>query len=257
MPLTTRSRRGAFEAEKPIRCEHCGAMRPPRKVVREDGTPVEFNGIPAFWGHEDCGCPGAVAEREAIAEAERHKAAKEQAEAKERAIERAGIPLRYRDAAHPYAAKMAALASEGQGFYIFGPNGTYKTTLAMAAALQLIETGRRVMAVATYDLMDAMRSRKDEDRALFERAAGCDVLILDDLGKEASNTAYACERLFAIIDKRDKAMLPTIVTSNYRLSEIAKNITEGAVGVAIASRLASSCKQVPLEGPDRRLNGQD
>ena len=127
----------------------------------------------------------------------------------------------------------------------------------MAAALQLIETGRRVMAVATYDLMDAMRSRKDEDRALFERAAGCDVLILDDLGKEASNTAYACERLFAIIDKRDKAMLPTIVTSNYRLSEIAKNITEGAVGVAIASRLASSCKQVPLEGPDRRLNGQD
>ena len=152
---------------------------------------------------------------------------------------------------------MAALASEGQGFYIFGPNGTYKTTLAMAAALQLIETGRRVMAVATYDLMDAMRSRKDEDRALFERAAGCDVLILDDLGKEASNTAYACERLFAIIDKRDKAMLPTIVTSNYRLSEIAKNITEGAVGVAIASRLASSCKQVPLEGPDRRLNGQD
>ena len=83
------------------------------------------------------------------------------------------------------------------------------------------------------------------------------MLILDDLGKEASNTAYACERLFAIIDKRDKAMLPTIVTSNYRLSEIAKNITEGAVGVAIASRLASSCKQVPLEGPDRRLNGQD
>lgn len=176
MPLTTSSKRGAFEAEKPIRCEHCGAMRPPRKVVREDGTPVEFNGIPAFWGHEDCGCPGAVAEREAIAEAERRKAAKEQAEAKERAI---------------------------------------------------------------------------------ERAAGCDVLILDDLGKEASNTAYACERLFAIIDKRDKAMLPTIVTSNYRLSEIAKNITEGAVGVAIASRLASSCKQVPLEGPDRRLNGQD
>ena len=113
MPLTTSSRRGAFEAEKPIRCEHCGAMRPPRKVVREDGTPVEFNGIPAFWGHEDCGCPGAVAEREAIAEAERRKAAKEQAEAEKRAIERAGMPLRYRDAAHPYAAKMAALSVAG------------------------------------------------------------------------------------------------------------------------------------------------
>ena len=26
MPLTTSSRRGAFESEKPIRCEHCGAV---------------------------------------------------------------------------------------------------------------------------------------------------------------------------------------------------------------------------------------
>ena len=140
----------------------------------------------------------------------------------------------------------------------YGPSGTGKTTLAMAAGLLLIEAGRKVFAVSTYDLMDAMRSRKAEEREVFDRAASCGVLILDDLGKEASNTAYACERLFAIIDKRDKAMLPTIITSNYRLSEIAKNITKGAVGVAIASRLAASCKQVALEGEDWRLkHGQD
>ena len=49
-------------------------------------------------------------------------------------------------------------------------------------------------------------------------------------------------------------MKPVIITSNYKLSELAKNITEGDVGVAIASRLKGSCRQVPLEGEDRRLN---
>lgn len=193
--------------------------------------------------------------RKEAEEAERR--AREEAE-EARQLCRAGIPPRYREATHAYAGKMANMARDGQGFYIHGPNGTGKTTLAMAAGIILVHMGVGVCVLSTYDLMDAMRSRRDEDRALFERASTCDVLILDDLGKEASNTAYACERLFAIIDKRDKAGLPTIVTTNYLLSEIAKKITEGAIGVAIASRLRGSCKQVPLDGDDWRLkNGQD
>ena len=255
MTHTTRSKR---KPPEPIACEHCGAMRQPNIMHHEDGTIVEIGGVPAFFGWEECRCPQAEADRKAKAEAEE----REKAEAKQRAlrlaVEASGIALRYREAMHPWAQKMADEAAEGQGFYITGPNGTGKTTLAMAAGLRLIEAGRKVFAVSTYDLMDAMRSRKAEEREVFDRAASCGVLILDDLGKEASNTAYACERLFAIIDKRDKAMLPTIITSNYRLSEIAKNITEGAVGVAIASRLAASCKQVALEGEDWRLkHGQD
>lgn len=255
MQPTTRSRR---KPPEPIACEHCGAMRQPKIMRREDGTVMEIGGVPAFFGWEECQCPEAAAERKARAEAEEREKKEARQRALRQAVEVAGIPPRYREAAHPWAQKMADEAADGQGFYITGPNGTGKTTLAMAAGLRLIEAGRKVFAVPTYDLMDAMRSRKAEDRDVFERAAGCEVLILDDMGKEASNTAYACERLFAIIDKRDKAMLPTIITSNYRLSEIAKNITEGAVGVAIASRLAASCKQVALEGEDRRLNrGQD
>lgn len=255
MRPTTRSKRTPPE---PIACEHCGAPRQPRIVLKEDGTPYEVGGVPAFFGWEECSCPRAEDERRAKADAEAREAAEARRKAMMQAVEASGIPPRYREAEHPWAAKMADDAAGGQGFYITGPNGTGKTTLAMAAGLRLLGAGRKVFAVSTYDLMDAMRSRKAEEREVFDRAASCAVLILDDLGKEASNTAYACERLFAIIDKRDKAMLPTIITSNYRLSEIAKNITEGAVGVAIASRLAASCKQVALEGEDWRLrNGQD
>lgn len=234
-------------------CEHCGKQLPMRML------PVVFGKMEAVSiGHAECDCERAAEERRAIKEAEERKQRVKAEAAEARLLDKAGIPPRYRKAEHPFAKKMANMAREGQSFYIHGPNGTGKTTLAMAAGIFLAHMGVSICTLATYDLMDAMRSRKDEDRALFERAASCDVLILDDLGKEASNTAYACERLFAIVDKRDKAEKPTIVTTNYLLSEIAKKITEGAVGVAIASRLRGSCKLVPLEGEDWRLkNGQD
>lgn len=230
-------------------CPYCGEMRPMQMrtvMIFKRTRPVPVGYLP-------CQCEGAkVAREEAERKAEEEK--RKMAEVKRAIIlEKAGIPPRYRHAEHRYAEKMAGLVKQGQGFFIHGSNGTGKTTLAMAVGIILAETDSNVLAVSTYDLMEAMRSRKDEDHTLFAHASTCDVLILDDLGKEASNTAYACERLFAIIDKRDKAMLPTIITSNYLLSQIAAKITEGAVGEAIASRLAGSCKQVPLDGEDWRL----
>lgn len=241
-----------LDCENAVACEHCGAKLPMRMLKGVFGS----NSIP--MGHVECTCEGAEAQRQREAEEAEAERQRERERQHEQKMAKAGIPKRYRTAVHPYAEKMADMAANGQGFYIHGPNGTYKTTLAMAAGIKLLRGGRNVFAITTYDLMDAMRSRRDEDRTLFSRACACEVLILDDLGKEASNTPYACERLFAIIDKRDKDMKPVIVTSNYRLSEIAKNITEGDVGTAIASRLASSCKQVALEGEDRRLtNGQN
>lgn len=223
-------------------CEFCGAERPMRTLKCSIGR---VKSVPI--GYAPCDC--AAAREERTAEERRPDGERE------RKLARAGVPARYREAAHPWAAKMASQALDGQGFFIHGPNGTGKTTLAMAAAILLTELDASVMAVSTYDLMDAMRSRKDEDRSLFERAASCRVLVLDDLGKEASNTAYACERLFAIVDRRDKALLPTIVTSNFSLDDIARRITGGAVGSAIASRLAMSCKQISLDGDDMRLKG--
>ena len=244
----------ALDYEQGSPCPHCGEKRPMR--MRTVTIFKRTREVPI--GYAPCQCEGAKA---AYAEAERkaEEEKRKKAEAKrDRVLEKAGIPLRYRHAEHRYAEKMAALAKGGQGFYIHGPNGTGKTTLAMAVAIILAESGSNVLAVPTYDLMEAMRSRKDEDRTLFAHAASCDVLILDDLGKEASNTAYACEKLFAIIDKRDKTEKPTIITTNYLLSEIATKITEGTIGEAIASRLAGSCKQVLLDGEDWRLkNGQD
>lgn len=251
MPSTTLE--PFLDWSRAVPCEHCGRQLPTRML------PVAFGDAKAVpIGVEPCGCNAAAEARIAAQQAEEREERKKQRAAIERKLEKANVPPKYREATHPYAQKMADMASVGKWFYIYGPNGTGKTTLAMAAAIRLTDLAKSVFAIPSYQLMDAMRSRKDEDRAIFERAESCDVLIVDDFGKEASNTAYASERLFAIIDSRDKAEKATIITSNYLLSEIAKKITEGAVGVAIASRLAGNCKQVPLDGEDRRLtHGQD
>lgn len=252
MPSTTDLENVVLDYEHGATCPHCGEVRPMCKI------PCAFTS--GGWmnvGIAPCNCEGAAAEVKAKIAAELLAEQKRQEEADRRRFDRAGIPLRYRGAEHPWARKMAVYAKAGQSFYLHGPNGTRKTTLAMAAARCLLSLGADVFVVSTYDLMDAMRSRKDEDRSLFDRAASCGVLILDDLGKEASNTPYSCERLFAIIDTRYKNMLPLIATSNYKLSDLACEITTGDVGVAIASRLAEVCKQLAIEGDDMRLFGGD
>ena len=97
-----------------------------------------------------------------------------------------------------------------------------------------------------------MRSRSAENRAATDELARCRVLVLDDLGKEAP-TAYACERLFDIVNERYNALLPVIVTSNYTRGEIAQRLVEGDVGRSIASRLCEMTRRVHVDGEDRRL----
>lgn len=229
-------------------CPHCGETRPMRKL------PCSFTH--SGWaniGLKPCECAEAKAERTRIEQEEAEARNREQLAKRKSKLERAGVPLRYHEALHPDARNLAHLVKAGESVFIYGANGTGKTTLAMATVRFLLSFGVDVFCISTYDLMDAMRSRPKEDRSLFERVTTCGVLVLDDLGKEASNTPYACERLYAILDTRYKQMRPVIITSNYRLSGIAEKITEGDTGVAIASRLTGSCKQVHLKGEDWRL----
>lgn len=243
--MTTSTLNLTQDWEKTTSCPHCGKTLPMQIVSTSFGVfERDF---------ELCDCPQAIADQEVAQARADEQLRREQAEQNAITIAKAGIPKRYLNARHANTQMVVDLVREGKGAYIFGGNGTGKSTLAYAAALTLIEQGINVFCVSTYDLMDAMRSRKDEDRIMFEKARTCSVLVLDDLGKEASNTEYACEKLFAIVDSRDKAMKPTIVTSNFKLSEIARNITEGAVGTAIASRLCATCKQIPMTGKDWRL----
>ena len=251
MRITTRRK---AEQPGPKPCPHCGAVRPTRTA--------DLCGRSVFVGWEPCQCPGAQEERAAYERGRAREAHASEVAAWSRKLERAAIPPKYREAVHPWAQRMAQRIAEGQGFYIHGPNGTGKTTLACAAALICLRGGMSVRFAVATKLLDALREFGAESRGLAEGLAKCDLLVIDDLGKEGAAAPRAAEKLFNLFnDRANEATLahpkPVIVTSNFPRGNVAAAVSEGGAGIAIASRLAEMTEVVPMEGEDWRLkNGQ-
>lgn len=239
---------------EPKACPHCGAMRP--------ALTAELCGRQVFAGWEPCSCPGATAER---AEQEAQRRREENAAvvaAWERRLDASGIPPRYRSASHPWAARLAERIAAGDGMYLHGGNGTGKTMLACAAALRCMRAGMSVRFVVATKLLDELREFGDRQRAMLESLAKCDLLVVDDLGKEGASTPRAAEKLFDLFNDRYNAQTlaepkPLLVTSNFPRGEVAARVSQGGAGVAIASRLREITESVLMDGDDRRIsNGQ-
>lgn len=247
MPSTT--------SPQPKACPHCGAERA--------ALTAELCGRRVFAGWEPCGCPGAVAERAEWEAQRRREERAAVAAAWERRLDAAGIPPRYREAAHPWAARLAERIAAGDGMYLHGGNGTGKTLLACAAALACMRGGMSVRFVVATKLLDELREFGDRQRALLESLSKCDLLVVDDLGKEGAATPRAAEKLFDLFNDRYNAQTlahprPIIVTSNFTRGEVAAKVSEGGAGVAIASRLKEITEAVRMDGADRRVShGQD
>jgi DNA replication protein DnaC len=73
------------------------------------------------------------------------------------------------------------------------------------------------------------------------------LVVLDDLGRERVSD-WTGEVIYALVNARYEAMLPTIVTSNLTPKELG----EGPYWPAL-SRLAEDGELIEVKGPDRRL----
>lgn len=242
------TRRGFVPDPKP--CAHCGRVLSP--------LTADLNGRTVFAGWEPCGCPGAQAAR-AEWEAERRRGEEASALAAwERKIEQSGIPPRYREATHPWAARLAQRVSAGDGIYLHGRNGSGKTTLACAAALICLRNGLSVRFAVASKLLDELREFGEGQRDLLAGLAKCDLLVVDDLGKEGAATPRAAEKLFDLFNDRynEQTMAhprPIIVTSNFPRNDVANRVSQGGAGVAIASRLKETTDDVVMDDKDWRL----
>lgn len=242
------TRRGFVPDPKP--CAHCGRVLSP--------LTADLNGRTVFAGWEPCGCPGAQAAR-AEWEAERRRGEEAAALAAwERKVEQSGIPPRYREATHPWAAMLAQRVSAGDGIYLHGRNGSGKTTLACAAALICLRNGLSVRFAVASKLLDELREFGEGQRDLLAGLAKCDLLVIDDLGKEGAATPRAAEKLFDLFNDRYNEQTlahprPIIVTSNFPRNDVANRVSQGGAGVAIASRLKETTDDVVMDDKDWRL----
>lgn len=231
-------------------CPYCG-----KELERRE---ITFMGRKVFGGYFGCQCEGATKEREEQKAREAEEDARIDREARERAlaskVRKCGIMPRFENAEHPMAEALANAVMEGRNAYVFGKVGTGKTHLVSAAAYVLMRQGRNVLFTSMWRVLDAIKQGFSEDYDPMPKYQNAEVLILDDLGKE-SPTDFALERLFALVDERSARLLPTIVTTQYKPSELIERLGKNGdadTAIAIVSRLRQDCERIELTGSDRR-----
>ena len=185
------------------------------------------------------------------------------------AISKTRIPKRFIGASleqfNPGTNKLVEefINGESQGLFIYGTRGTGKTHLAAAIIKKILKNASehvkyhdlipRASFVTIPGLLVDIRSTfnskgGDTEEDVISWASSRDFLIMDDMGAEKT-TDWSMSTLYVIIDKRYSEMMPTIITSNMTVAEVAER-----VGDRIASRIAGMCKVIELKGKDRRLN---
>lgn len=163
------------------------------------------------------------------------------------------------DIAKEYADNFEYHYARGDGLYIEGTNGTGKTHLAAAIALQLIGEGIPVICKTSSDLLQDIKksfdregAREYEVLAVYKRV---DLLIIDDLGKEQCSD-WSMSTLYSILNDRYEDMKPTIVTTNYNADALANALTpkgyDNTKIVAIISRLRETSTVMTMAWADAR-----
>ena len=141
----------------------------------------------------------------------------------------------------------------GQNLLFYGDTGVGKTFLTHCIASELLGKGHSVLYLSAIDLFDLFSKYTfDNDsevnyRDAFSQILDCELLIIDDLGTELTNS-FTNSRLFYCINERILAGLSTIISTNLSLEELMNTYSE-----RIFSRLTMSYGIYKIFGDDIRM----
>lgn len=169
-------------------------------------------------------------------------------------LRRAGVPERFLGATSDLTFDLTG----GMGVMLFGRQGTGKTTKA-AGILKgwMSENNGAAWFRTGADILTEIGetySSYETEQSVLAKYGKCKLLVIDDLGKE-NPTDQALTKLWQVIDARYGAMLPTIVTTQYDLNELVRELSRKGgqqTALAIVSRLYETCRPVSLGSEDHR-----
>ena len=149
--------------------------------------------------------------------------------------------------------------------FIHGKAGVGKTVLACSLAKEYIRQGYMVKFISypafimtlqgmfrgdegvySYAKEIAWYPDKIEKHPAYEEPKRKGILIIDDLGA-VKLTEFVRQITYYIINEREMRVLPTIITSNFDLSEI-----DEMIDPRVSSRIAGICEVIKFTGKDRR-----
>lgn len=180
----------------------------------------------------------------------------------EHRLQDAGLPdryarVRFREDRHNQDPLRAVLewVERGAGLpapVLFGAAGRGKTMLLAETVRRLARADVGVWFCSCARLLDRLRDGLTDGsyRALWRRAVGVRVLVLDDVGAHRG-TEWEVDRLARLVDERFEGMLPIVGAMNLPPAEWGDVLDERTV-----SRLRGMTFPVAVAGPDRRTKGE-
>lgn len=143
--------------------------------------------------------------------------------------------------------------SDYHNLFFYGTVGTGKSFLSGCVAKELIEKGNLVIYFSATRLFNELsrcafqRDNREELSGFLDDLFGCDLLIIDDLGTELTNS-FVASQLFSCLNERHLRKKATIISTNLSLQELSDRYSE-----RIFSRITSSYEICKLSGPDIRM----
>lgn len=140
---------------------------------------------------------------------------------------------------------------EFSNLFFYGETGVGKTFFSNCVAKELLDRGHSVIYFTSFQLFDILEKckfQKDADAiAANQNIFDCDLLIIDDLGTEMSNS-FTVSQLFLCLNERMLHKKSTLISTNLPMNELADIYSERT-----CSRIFSSYTLIKLFGEDIRI----
>lgn len=160
----------------------------------------------------------------------------------------------------PYFNNIIQAVDEGINFWLHGSQvGTGKTYTAIALLNHFIyktclsdrfDFETPLGLYTSYPaLVDDLRYRRDSDEVilLMNHIKSTPLLLLDDIGS-GTITDFVVEQTYLIVNHRVDNRLSTIITTNFKPSELVASL-----GERLVSRLKDNAVNIKFTGTDRRV----
>ena len=141
---------------------------------------------------------------------------------------------------------------EYHNLFLYGDVGVGKTFLSNCIARELIEAGFSVLYFSSTALFDTLADHvfdknNIDAHNMYDFIYDCDLLIIDDLGTELTNS-FVSSQFFSCINERLLNKRSTIISTNLSLESLADLYTERAF-----SRITSKYTMLKIIGDDIRI----
>lgn len=140
-----------------------------------------------------------------------------------------------------------------QNLLFYGTVGTGKSFLSNCIASALIEKGHSVIYFSAGDLFAKLseyafrKNGRDSDSNPYEDIYNCDLLVLDDLGTELTNS-FVVSQLFTCLNERHLRQKSTVISTNLPMEDLRDRYSD-----RIFSRIISNYDICKLSGQDVRI----